>query len=256
MKFSIVGCVAAVLFSALPVVAQQQPAANGPHPKSQKEVEALQKVQAATDPDSQLAAINNVLENFSDTEYKPMLVSMAMQAAQQKDDPALVATWCERALQADPNSIEAHVVLAEATARHTRENDLDKADSIKKIETNANKALELLKAADKPPVGIPEAQWPEVKKQMTGQAYDALGQAASVEKKYPDAVNQFKAGVAADPGAAVLKAKLSKAYVDNKEFDAAITTADLVIADSSAQPVVKQFAEAQKAAATKMKGAK
>jgi tetratricopeptide (TPR) repeat protein len=224
-----------------------------PKPKNKQEIAALQQVQAATDPDSQLKAINNVLENFSDTDYKPMLVSMAMQAAQQKDDMGLVATWTQRALQDDPNNIEAHVVLAEATARHTRENDLDKADSIKTIQTNANQALTLLKAANTAPPGIPDAQWPNVKMQLTGEAYEALGIAATVDKKFPDAVANFKLGAAADPSGSVIKVRLSKAYVDNKQYDDAITTANEILADPQAQPVVKQMAQQQKDFATKMK---
>ncbi|MBV9612802.1 MAG: hypothetical protein JO091_10025, partial [Acidobacteriaceae bacterium] len=62
----------------------QQPQA-GPKPKSQKEVDALQKVQAAVQAgnyDAELQAINYVLENFADTEYKNMLLNMAVDAAQ------------------------------------------------------------------------------------------------------------------------------------------------------------------------------
>lgn len=262
MKLTMAACVAAVLFTAMPAMAsqKQQPAAAaaapaGPHPKTQKELEALQKVQTATDPDSQLAAISNVLENFTDTDYKPMLISMAMQAAQQKDDPAVVATWTDRALQENPNDIEAHVVIAETTARHTRENDLDKADSIKKIKEHANKALDLLKSATKAPAGFPEAQWPAAKLQLTGQAYDALGQAAAVDKNYAEAVNEYKLGVAADPTASVAKARLARAYLQNKDYDNCISTADSVINDANAQATVKSFAQSQKDAAVKMKGA-
>lgn len=249
MRSSIAAGLAAVLVMAFPAMADQK----NPKPKNKEEIAALQKVQAATDPDSQLAAITNVLENFSDTDYKPMLISMAMQAAQQKDDLGLVTTWTQRALQDDPNNIEAHVVVAEATARHTRENDLDKADSIKTVQTNANQALTLLKTADTPPPGIPDAQWPNVKGQLTGEAYEALGIAATVEKKYPDAVANFKLGAAADPSGSVLKARLTKAYVDNKQYDEAISTANEVLADTQAQQVVKNMAQQQKDIATKMK---
>lgn len=256
MKLRLAAGATFLLMATLPILAQAP--AKGPHPKTQKEMEALQKVQAAGqagNPDDELAAINFVLENFTETEFKPQLLAMAMQAAEQKGDYALIVTWGERSLQANPNDITSRVSLAEATARHTRENDLDKADSIKKIQDYANKALELLKTADAPPLGVPEAQWPDMKKQLTGQAYDALGQAATLDKKYPDAVTNYKAGLAVDPSS-VLKARLAKAYVDNKQYDDAITTADQVIADSSAQPAVKQFAQAQKDAATKLKGAK
>jgi len=249
MKFPISACVAAALISALPAMADQK----NPKPKNKQEIAALQQVQAATDPDSQLKAITNVLENFADTDYKPMLISMAMQAAQQKDDMGLVTTWTQRALQEDPNNIEAHVVIAEATARHTRENDLDKADSIKTIETNANQALTMLKSASAAPPGVPDAQWPTIKAQLTGEAYEALGIAATLDKKLPDAVANFKLGAAADPSGSVIKARLTKAYVDNKQYDEAISTANEILADSQAQPIVKQMAQQQKDFATKMK---
>lgn len=258
MKFSIAAGVAAVLFATWPVLAQQA-APKGPHPKNKEELAALQKVQAAAqsgDPDQQLAAINNVLENFTDTDYKPMLVSMGLQAAERKNDMPLIQTWVDRAEQANPNSIEARVVLAEATARHTRENDLDKADSLKKVDTNANQALDLLKTADKAPAGVADAQWPDVKKQWTGQAYGALGMAAGLDKKPADAVTDYKAGLAADPANSVLKVYLAKAYVDNKQYDDAISTADQIISDGTAPASVKQFAQQQKDAATKLKGTK
>jgi hypothetical protein len=51
-------------------------------------------------------------------------------------------------------------------------------------------------------------------------------------------------------------ARLSKAYVDAKQYDDAITTADKVLAMNDAPAAVKQFAQQQKAAATKLKGTK
>ena len=71
---------AAIVLAAVPVLAQQ-----APKPKSQKEVDALQKVQAAAQAgnyDGEIQAINYVLENFADTEYKSMLLNMAVDAAQ------------------------------------------------------------------------------------------------------------------------------------------------------------------------------
>ena len=154
MKVKNLVAVAAITLASFPLLAQQPAPSAGPHPKSQKEIEALQKVQAAQqakDWDGELAAINNVFENFADTEFKPQLYSMAMAAAQQKNDYVQVTTWGERAIQADPKNIEARVTLAESIAQHTRENDLDKADSIKKVNDYANQALALLKTADTPP---------------------------------------------------------------------------------------------------------
>jgi tetratricopeptide (TPR) repeat protein len=92
-----------------------------------------------------------------------------------------------------------------------------------------------------------------VKKDLTGRAYLALGQADTLDKKFPDALTQYKAAVAADPTPA-MKAYLAKSYNENKQYDDAIATADQVIADASAPAVVKQFAQSQKDVATKLKG--
>ncbi|MBV9081512.1 MAG: tetratricopeptide repeat protein [Acidobacteriaceae bacterium] len=258
----------ALVFAAMSLAAQQQQQqqsqagqsqAAGPHPKSQKEVEALQKVQAAAqagDPKAELQAIDNVLENFADTEYKPMLMQMALSASQQLNDYPQTLVWGDRILQSNPNDYTAHVMLAEAIAQHTRENDLDKQDSLKKIQDHANKALDLLKNADTPPApGIQEAQWPDYKKQLTSQAYDALGQAASLDKKPADAVKQFQSAIEAQPSNSVAMARLSKAYVENKQYDDAISTADKVLAMNDAPAPVKTFAQQEKDAATKLKGA-
>ena len=127
----------------------QQPAA-GPKPKTQKELEALQKVQTAAQSqnvDEELKAINYVLENFVDTDYKVMLLTMAMEASQNKGDAAQASVYADRLIEADANNIPARVMQAEGIAQHTRENDLDKDQSIKKIEELANKGLTLLNSA-------------------------------------------------------------------------------------------------------------
>jgi tetratricopeptide (TPR) repeat protein len=255
---------AAGLLLAIPLLAQQTPAPAGaqtrpaPKPKSPKEVEALQKVQAAAQAsnwDGEIQAINYVLENFADTEYKGMLLGMAQEAAQNKGDFAAGIAFGEQAVQADPNNISARVYMAESIAQHTRENDLDREQSLKKVDEYANKALDLLKSATTAPPGTPDAQWPDAKKQLTSQAYDALGQAADLRKKYPDSIQDFKNALDSFPENAVAQARLAKTYVDAKQYDDAIAAADKVSAMSSAQPVVKQFAQQQKDNATKMKSA-
>lgn len=236
---------------ALPVLGQK--------PKSQKEVDALKKVQAdaqAGNTDQEIQDINSTLETFADTEFKPMLLNMAMDAAQRKGDYGQTIAFGDQVIQSDPNDVTARVTLAETIAAHTRDTDLDKDQSVKKIQDYANKALDLLKTTNTPPLGIAAAQWPDVKKQLTSQAYDSLGQAAEVQKKYPEAITNYKTALDSQPTNAVATARLAKAYVGNKQYDEAITTADKVLAMADAPAQVKQFAQQQKDNATKLKGAK
>jgi len=268
MRVSFIAQVTALIFAATPLLARQEPAKTGqpaaqqgPHPKSQKEVDALKQVQSAAQSgnfDAEIAAINNVLENFADTDYKPMLLSMGMDAAQRKGDYPQTIVWGERIIQNDPNDFAARILLAASIAQHTRENDLDKDQSLKKVDDYANKGLDLLKAAsDTPPPGFggTAADYANFKKDQAGLAQTALAQADELRKKYPDAIEKYKAALAqaSHPNPTTM-AFLSRAYVENKQYDDAIATADKVLAMSDAQAQVKQFAQAQKDNATKLKG--
>ncbi len=250
---------------AIPVFARQaqQQAAPaqqaGPKPKSQKEVDALKKVQAdaqANNLDAEIADINAVLENFADTEYKDMLLNMAMEAAQRKGDYGQTVAFGEQIVKENPNDITGRVTLAETIAAHSKDTDLDKDKEVKQVQDYANKALELLKTNPPPPSGISAAQWPQLQKQLTSQADDALGQAAELDKKYPDAITQYKAALEANPANSVAMARMAKAYVEAKQYDDAIAAADKVLAMADAPAQVKQFAQQQKDNATKLKGAK
>lgn len=250
-----------------PPQTQQGKGSQAPKPKSKAEQDALIKVQTAAqsnDPKAVLDAISYVLENFTDTEYKPMLLGLAVQAAQQTGDYAQTVVWGERAIQADPNDIQARVLLAQTIAANTHSSDLDKASSIKKIRDYANQALDLLNKATAPPQGVAEAKWPTYKAQMTAQAHDSLGQANALEKKNDEAIQEYKLALQSDAQDPLILARLAKTYNDTKQYDLAIDTADKALAekpcpstDGSAclDPRVKAYITAQKNVATRLKGA-
>jgi uncharacterized protein HemY len=272
MKLRSIAHVAVIFFVAIALLPQQKgqaqnpppgAASKGPKAKSQKELAALQKVQQAAQAgnyDAEIAAINDVLENFADTEYKPMLLTMAMDAAERKGDYAQTLVWGDRIMENNPKDFTAPILMAATIAQHTRENDLDKDQSLKKVDDDANKGLELVKSAPAdPPAGFngTATDWANYKKDQTALAHYALGLAADLRKTYPEAIQDLKAsnGEATHPSPTT-DATLAKVYVDAKQYDDAIATADKVLAAADAPAQVKQFAQAQKDAATKMKGAK
>jgi tetratricopeptide (TPR) repeat protein len=253
MKLRLLGM--AILAAVLPLAAYQ---AKQPKVKSKKELEAIQQVQTAAqagNPAAEITAVNNVLENFADTEFKPQLLNMALGAAEQTGDSAQVMTWAERVIANDPNDIAARVTVAETTAAHMRENDLDKADNIKKVNELAHKALDLIQSGGSVPAGIPDDKWPNYKKELAGRAWAAIAAAATIDKKYGDAISAYKSALEFFPSP-VVTVRLSKAYLDNKQYDDAISAADKTIAMPDASQKVKDFAQQQKDAATKLKGAK
>jgi tetratricopeptide (TPR) repeat protein len=237
---------------AQPQAQQQQQPQQGPKPKSQKELQALQQVQAATTPAQRMQAIDNVLENFTDTDYKHILLDMAIQSAQQANDPAKVEFYGERALKDDPKDVTAQLALASSTIQNTKEFDLDKEQKLAKAEKYANDSIDALKNAPSPNPQMPEAQWQEAKKQMTAEAYADLGASAALRKKYDVALTNYKTAADNDPEPVIL-VRLASAYNEDKQPDNAITTCDRILAMNEAPPQVKQIAQQIKATAQKSK---
>src|ERR1700733_10086789 len=175
-------------------------------PKSQKELQAITAVQVAKTPDERIAAIEKVLTDFADTEFKTALLQMAVQAEQQKNDYAQIVFYADRLLKADPKNTFALVTLAAETARHTRENDLDKDEQLAKVDKWAKDAIEAAKVLPKVRPDVPDADWEGVRKDMEAQGYVALGMADTLRKNYDGAANNYKESlsVGATPNPATL----------------------------------------------------
>ena len=204
----------------------------------------------------ELAAITNVLENFADTEFKPQLLHMAMDAAQQTKDPVQVATWANEQWITIRTSIAARVTLAETTASQIRENDLDKADNVKKVNELRTRRLDLIKAGGHPPAGIAAGQVARLQKELGRACLGSYRMAAAVNKKPADAVAGYKNAAEADPNSDRGWRGFQELIVENKQYDDAIATADKAMAMPDANPQVKRSLNSKKTIATKLKGAK
>ena len=228
-----------------------------PKPKSKGEYDAIMAIQTATTPEAQLAAVDNLLGKYADTEFKPMVLQMAMQAAQQMGDQAKMTVYAERALQADPKNYMVMLMLAQSIAQRTREFDLDKEEKLKQAEKYANDGIELVKVAPKPRPDLPDDQWNAAKKDFEAQGYEALGVVALVRKKFDEAATQFKKAVdtQATPDPAT-KVRLASAYNGMGNYDGAITLLDGVLADQQIHPTIRQVAGQEKLKAAQGKAAK
>jgi tetratricopeptide (TPR) repeat protein len=229
-------------------------AQKAPQAKSQKEVDALQAAQKAVGPDAQLKAIDYVLENFADTEFKVPLLQMGMQIAEQKGDFAMTVTYGERTLEADPKNMFAQATLALEIVAHTREFDLDKEEKLAKAEKYANQAIANAKDSPKMRPDITDEQWNNVKKDIAAQAHDSLGRLAALRKKYDVSIAEFKTSldVGATPDSTTM-VRLGDAYLQTGKFDDAIVLFDKAAAVPNAPAAVKSVAASRKADALKMK---
>jgi tetratricopeptide (TPR) repeat protein len=223
--------------------------------KSKAEQEALMKVQNAATPADQIKAIDDVLDKFADTEFKPVLLSMAADAASRMHDYEKTMIYGERAVAADPKNPDALYTLAGAIVLHTREHDLDRDEKLTKAEKLCNDGIGYAKVIPNPqPSQISDALWEQTKKDKIASFYNLLAMSADLKKDYPTAINNFKTalGFLTKPDPVIL-ARLAKSYNNAGQYDDGLATADKVLADSSATQQIKNFATLEKNRATKAK---
>jgi tetratricopeptide (TPR) repeat protein len=224
-----------------------------PKPKSQKEIDALQAMFQAQDPDARIKAAEELLTKFADTEFKAIALQIAAASAQQKNDFDAMVLYSERTLEADPKNYGAMLMLANGIAQRTREFDLDKEEKLNRSDKLAKTAIDLVKVAAKPRPDLPDADWEMAKKSYLAQAYEALGLSAMVRKKYDEAATHFNAAITEqmEPSTVV---RLAAAYNNSKKPDQAIAALDKLNGITDLHPAIKNVAAQERAAAMKMKG--
>ncbi|HUQ91281.1 MAG TPA: hypothetical protein VM120_06350 [Bryobacteraceae bacterium] len=224
-------------------------------PKSQKEVDAIMAIQNAQDPDARIAAVENLLTKFADTEFKSFALYIATVSAQQKNDFEKMMVYAERTIEADPKNYASMLIMASGLAQRTREHDLDKEEKLARAEKLANQAGELLKTAAKPNPALTDEQWAGAKKDFEAQQHEALGMVAMSRKKYDVAITELKMAVDSN-GEPSSMVRLGQVYNLAGKHDEAIAVLDKVMGIADAQPAVKQVAQAEKVRATQAKAAK
>jgi len=224
--------------------------------KSEKEKQAILAVQLATAPDDRIKAIENVLTNFADTEFKVALLQMAMQAELQKDDYAQTVFYGQRLLVADPNNTFALINLASETARHTRENDLDKDENLAKVEKWAKDGIEAAKVMPKSRADVPDADWDAFKKDMEAQGYVALGMADLVRKNLDSAAANYRKSLTTGPTPnPATFVRLAQVYMAAGKLDDATFTLDKAINTPNVPDQIKTIAQNVKNDIAKRKAA-
>jgi len=248
-------------FVALALAQQAQPKAQqakGGSKMTKKEADAINKVINAKTPDEKIAAVEELITNFADTEQKTWAFQQAAAASEEKKDVAKAIFYAERALETDPKYIESLITVARQTAVSTRENDLDRDDKLAKADKDAKQALELIPAETKPAnVKVTDAQWEAFKKDEVAQAHVALGLSAMVRKKYDDASKEFQTAVDNEPMPdPTHMIRLANAYNEAGKSDDALNVCNKLLAMADLNPQYKKFAQQEKDRAEKAKSGK
>lgn len=221
-----------------------------PKPKSQKEVEVLQKMFGATDPDAKIAAAEELLNNYADSDFKPYALLIETGVYESKNDYAKTIVFGERTLEADPKQYDAMLILARQYITHVHEHDLDREEKLAKGEKYAKDALALIQTAAKPNPSLTDEQWNTAKKQASAEADAALATAAADRKKYTEAEDLYKQAIDLS-GVPVPQLNVRLAAVFNKDgkYDLALAELDKVKAMPNPGAAVLQVADQERAKA-------
>jgi tetratricopeptide (TPR) repeat protein len=229
-------------------------AQEGPKPKSQKELDALLAIQNAATAEAKIAAVDELLTKFADTEFKSWALMNAAAAAQGANDYDKMIIYGERALEADPKNFQVMLMMSSGIAQRTREHDLDREEKLKRSEKLSNDALEAIKTATKP-AQLTDEQWEAGKKDAMANAYEALGLAAMVRKNHEEAAKQFQLAIdtSANPEPTTM-VRLAATYNQLKKPDEALAVLDKLKAIPDVHPQVNAVAQSARNEAIKLKG--
>lgn len=225
--------------------------------KTPKEAEALQAIQNAKTADERIAAVDNLITKFADTDFKSWAYNLAADAAQRKGDSVKAIVYAQNALDADPQNFQAMLVLAGELARTTRENDLDKEEKLARSEKLSRQAIATVNTSGKPNPALTDEQWASIKKDLIAQAHEDLGLAATARKKNDVAIDEFKLAVdgASTPDPATM-VRLASSYDLAGKYDESLAVLARVLAMPDVLPAVKQYAQSEKVRAENAKNGK
>jgi tetratricopeptide (TPR) repeat protein len=243
---------------ATPAAPGQIPIAKPMKAKSKAELEAWNAlVAAASDPDQAIAAAENLVTKYADSDFTATALNLEADAYQRKGDFPKMVVYAERVLEANPQDSQALLMLSKYYATHTRENDLDREEKLGKAEKYANLVIEVVKTLPKPSAQFTDEQWVATRKDTTAEAYNAIGQANLVRKNFAAAAAGFKNAVDASsaPEPAYM-VRLALALQDEGKYDEAIAWCDKAAAVPNVHPQVKAVAAQIKTQAVKAAAAK
>jgi tetratricopeptide (TPR) repeat protein len=231
--------------------------AMGQKVKSKKEEEAVRALMGAQTPDAKIAAAEDLLTKYKDSEFKSYALIQAGQSAQAKGDAVAALQYGNRAIEAEPKNYQAMLLVASVLTQGTREFDLDRDEKLGRAAKLANDAIAALANAPKPNPALTDEQWNGIKKDFQAQAHDVLGTGAAVQKKYDVAVKEFTTSIAdsATPDLTT-NIRLASVYTDQGKFDESIAMLDKVISNPNASDPLKRAATTEKQRAEKNRSVK
>jgi tetratricopeptide (TPR) repeat protein len=230
--------------------------AQGAQPSEEeiKELTAIQQKQIATvaDADARMAAIDAFVAKYPASPLRGYALTMAGEAAQMKRDSTRARFYYERAIQADPTSDYAMIMLGAEIAQNTGEHDLDKKEKLARAEKLARDAMELINKRVKQP-NESQADFEASAKADTGRAHMTLGLVAMADQRNEEAGREFLLAAEAD---AMNLLRAGMAFNNARKFDEANKALDQFLGLPGLPDQFKQMAQEEKKRGQQLKNQK
>ena len=169
-----------------------------PNFKSQEEVDAFMKVQAAPGLQERADAAREFMASYPKSEAVGLAAYMAMLSYQQLNDFENMLLYGDMVLANNPEpGMMAGTLISLATAipTRTREFDLDKEEKLSKAEDYAKKAMGVIPQLGKLDPNMSDDEWLATKMDFMSQCHEALGGVFAKREQYEQAEASFRKAV-------------------------------------------------------------
>jgi tetratricopeptide (TPR) repeat protein len=246
-SLSVMSVAAGLMFAQATLPAPAGAAAGAPAAPSPEEIKELQEIQSKqiatpADADARITAITAFVAKYPTSQFKGYALTMAGEAAQNKNDSAKARFFYEQAIAADPKSDYAMIMLGADIAQNVKPSALDKAQQLAKATKLANDALELIGKRTKN-AGETDEQFAAGNRNDIGLAHRTLGLVAMADDKFEAAGKEFL--LAADSDVMSLL-RAGMAFNNGKKVDEADAALNKFMAVPGIPDQYKKMAEDEK----------
>lgn len=169
-----------------------------PQWKSRDEYDAYQAIVGEQDPNKKIQLAQAFLEKFKDSDFKDLAYLEVLGAYLRLGDGIKAVEAGQKALEANPDNLDAHTRVAYLFPFAFRLDDPDLAAKLSRAESDAKRGLEVLQKAQKPE-NVTEDQFNQRFKASRAVFNSLLGFVGLQRKDYAGAVTSLKAAAEDNP---------------------------------------------------------
>jgi tetratricopeptide (TPR) repeat protein len=206
----------ALAWAASPAAPQE--AAKTPQWKSREEYDAFQAMANEKDLHKKVSLAEAFLQKYADSDFKDLVYVVEMQSYAQLNDSPKAMEAARKALQVNPDKLEALTYLSYAFPFVFKSDDPDAVSKLSQAENDARHGLDLLQTLKKPE-NVSDEQFNQYVKGQRAVFNGLLGFVALQRKDYAAAISSLKAVVEDNPSDIYAFYRLGVAYISSEPRD-------------------------------------